>query len=369
MKIGIPKEIKTREYRVAATPAGVRAMTSHGHRVFIQQSAGSGSGISDAEYEKAGAVILSKAEDVWSEADIIFKVKEPVDPEFERMKQGQIIFTYLHLAADEKLTRKLLDRKVIGIAFETVQLADGSLPLLAPMSEVAGRLSIQMGCSCLEMKNDGKGILLSGVPGVAPANVVILGGGISGLNAAHLAVGMGARVTIIDISLNRLRYLEDLFHSRVTTLASNSSNIEESVSLADLVIGSVLIPGARTPKLITRDILSRMKPGSAFVDIAIDQGGCAETSRPTTHDNPIFMESGIVHYCVANMPGAVPRTSTMALSNVTLPYMMTLADKGWKQALDDDRALAKGLNVCKGALTCGRVAEAFNMDCVDYSSL
>ncbi|HSA14238.1 MAG TPA: alanine dehydrogenase [Spirochaetota bacterium] len=369
MKIGIPKEIKTREYRVAATPAGVRAMTSHGHRVFIQQSAGSGSGISDAEYEKAGAVILSKAEDVWSEADIIFKVKEPVDPEFERMKQGQIIFTYLHLAADEKLTRKLLDRKVIGIAFETVQLADGSLPLLAPMSEVAGRLSIQMGCSCLEMKNDGKGILLSGVPGVAPANVVILGGGISGLNAAHLAVGMGARVTIIDISLNRLRYLEDLFHSRVTTLASNSSNIEESVSLADLVIGSVLIPGARTPKLITRDILARMKPGSAFVDIAIDQGGCAETSRPTTHDNPIFMESGIVHYCVANMPGAVPRTSTMALSNVTLPYMMTLADKGWKQALDDDRALAKGLNVCKGALTCGRVAEAFNMDCVDYSSL
>jgi len=369
MKIGIPKEIKTREYRVAATPAGVRAMTSHGHRVFIQQSAGSGSGISDAEYEKAGAVILSKAEDVWSEADIIFKVKEPVGPEFERMKEGQIIFTYLHLAADEKLTRMLLDRKVIGIAFETVQLADGSLPLLAPMSEVAGRLSIQMGCSCLEMKNDGKGILLSGVPGVAPANVVILGGGISGLNAAHLAVGMGARVTIIDISLNRLRYLEDLFHSRVTTLASNSSNIEESVSLADLVIGSVLIPGARTPKLITRDILARMKPGSAFVDIAIDQGGCAETSRPTTHDNPIFMESGIVHYCVANMPGAVPRTSTMALSNVTLPYMMTLADKGWKQALDDDRALAKGLNVCKGALTCGRVAEAFNMDCVDYSSL
>ncbi len=369
MKIGIPKEIKTREYRVAATPAGVRAMTSHGHRVFIQQSAGSGSGISDAEYEKAGAVILSKAEDVWSEADIIFKVKEPVGPEFERMKEGQIIFTYLHLAADEKLTRMLLDRKVIGIAFETVQLADGSLPLLAPMSEVAGRLSIQMGCSCLEMKNDGKGILLSGVPGVAPANVVILGGGISGLNAAHLAVGMGARVTIIDISLNRLRYLEDLFHSRVTTLASNSSNIEESVSLADLVIGSVLIPGARTPKLITRDILARMKPGSAFVDIAIDQGGCAETSRPTTHDNPIFMESDIVHYCVANMPGAVPRTSTMALSNVTLPYMMTLADKGWKQALDDDRALAKGLNVCKGALTCGRVAEAFNMDCVDYSSL
>ena len=369
MKIGIPKEIKTREYRVAATPAGVRAMTSHGHRVFIQQSAGSGSGISDAEYEKAGAVILSKAEDVWSEADIIFKVKEPVGPEFERMKEGQIIFTYLHLAADEKLTRMLLDRKVIGIAFETVQLADGSLPLLAPMSEVAGRLSIQMGCSCLEMKNDGKGILLSGVPGVAPANVVILGGGISGLNAAHLAVGMGARVTIIDISLNRLRYLEDLFHSRVTTLASNSSNIEESVSLADLVIGSVLIPGARTPKLITRDILARMKPGSAFVDIAIDQGGCAETSRPTTHDNPIFMESGIVHYCVANMPGAVPRTSTMALSNVTLPYMMTLADKGWKQALDDDRALAKGLNVCKGALTCGRVAEAFNMDCVDYSCL
>jgi len=369
MKIGIPKEIKTREYRVAATPAGVRAMTSHGHRVFIQQSAGSGSGISDAEYEKAGAVILSKAEDVWSEADIIFKVKEPVGPEFERMKQGQIIFTYLHLAADEKLTRKLLERKVIGIAFETVQLADGSLPLLAPMSEVAGRLSIQMGCSCLEMKNDGKGILLSGVPGVAPANVVILGGGISGLNAAHLAVGMGARVTIIDISLNRLRYLEDLFHSRVTTLVSNSSNIEESVSLADLVIGSVLIPGARAPKLITRDILSKMKPGSAFVDIAIDQGGCAETSRPTTHDNPIFMENGIVHYCVANMPGAVPRTSTMALSNVTLPYMMTLADKGWKQALDDDRALAKGLNVCKGALTCGRVAEAFNMDCVDYSSL
>ncbi|MBN2080125.1 MAG: alanine dehydrogenase [Spirochaetes bacterium] len=362
MKIGVPREIKIREYRVAVTPAGVRAMTAHGHRVFIEKNAGIGSGMPDADYVKAGAIIMNEPDDVWSEADVIFKVKEPVEPEFDRMREGQIIFTYLHLAADEKLTRRLLDRKVIGIAFETVQLEDGSLPLLAPMSEVAGRLSIQMGCSCLEIKNGGKGYLLSGVPGVSPANVVILGGGISGINAAHLAVGMGARVTILDVNINRLRYLEDIFHSKAATLMSNSSNIEESVSLADLVIGSVLIPGARAPRLITRDLLSKMKPGSAFVDIAIDQGGCSETSRATTHDDPIYLENGVVHYCVANMPGAVPRTSTLALANMTLPYVLAIADKGWERAMDDDRALAKGLNVCGGRLTCCRVAEAFNME-------
>ncbi len=363
MKIGIPKEVKTREYRVAATPAGVRAMTAQEHTVYVEKGAGAGSGFVDDEYIRSGAAILDTPEEVWGAADMIIKVKEPVEPEFDRMREGQVLFTYLHLAADESLTRRLLERKIIGIAYETVQLKDGSLPLLAPMSEVAGRLSIQMGCSCLEVKNGGRGLLASGVPGVSPAEVVIVGGGISGINAAHLAAGLGARVTIIDVNLNRLRYLADVFHSKATTLMSNHSNIEESVAGADLVIGSVLIPGARAPKLITRRMLAAMKPGAAFVDISIDQGGCAETSRPTTHNEPIYIEENVVHYCVANMPGAVPRTSTWALTNATLPYALAIAAKGWEKALAEDDALAKGLNVCKGDLTCQNVADAFGMKC------
>ncbi|MEJ5361614.1 MAG: alanine dehydrogenase [Spirochaetota bacterium] len=361
MKIGLPKEIKVKENRVALTPSGVNALISHGHTVFVEQNAGIGSGFENEEYERAGAKILKKADDVWAEADMIIKVKEPLEPEFERMREGQIIFTYLHLAADEGLTRELLDKKIIGVAYETIQLEDGSLPLLAPMSEVAGRLSIQMGCMCLEAKNGGKGILLSGVAGVPPAKVTIIGAGIAGTNACHLAVGVGAEVAILDISAQRLRYMQDIFKGRVVTVMSNKANIWDFVTKADLVIGSVLIPGAKAPKLITRDMLKNMQKGSALVDIAIDQGGCAETSKPTTHDNPIYIEEGIVHYCVANMPGAVPRTSTLALTNVTLSYIIELADKGLEKAMKDNRALFKGLNVYKGKVTYDHVAEAFNM--------
>jgi alanine dehydrogenase len=365
MKISVPREIKTMEGRVAITPAGVKTLVDHGHTVYIEKNAGIISGIRDEDYAASGAVILESAGDVWDAAELILKVKEPVGPEFALMKEGQILFTYLHLAADRTLTEKLLEKKIIGIAYETVQLGDGSLPLLAPMSEVAGRLAIQVGCACLEVKNGGKGILLSGVPGVSPANVTIVGGGISGLNAAHIAAGIGARVTILDINIARLRYLEDIFHSRAVTLVSNPTNIEESCVNADLVVGSVLIPGSRAPKLITRDLLRKMKPGSVFVDVDIDQGGCSETSRPTTHREPTYIEEGIVHYCVANMPGAVPRTSTFALINATLPYVAAIANKGFGKAMADDPALAKGLNVHRGSLTCRQVAEAFNMDCAE----
>jgi len=366
MKIGIPKEIKSLEKRVALTPAGTEAFVAKGHTVYIEQEAGLGSGIPDEAFESAGAFILPTAEDVWSAAEMIIKVKEPVTPEFERMQPGQILFTYLHLAADKKLTLKLMEKKVIAIAYETVQQDNGSLPLLAPMSEVAGRLAVQMGCFCLEFKNGGKGLLLSGVPGVPPARVTIIGGGISGLNAAHLAVGMGARVTILDIDINRLRYLEDIFHSRIVTMMSNPVNIEESVKDADLVIGSVLIPGARAPKLISREMLSGMKTGAAFVDIAIDQGGCADTSRPTTHDRPIFVENDVVHYCVTNMPGAVPATSTYALTNATLPFALELADKGCERALGDNTLLARGLNVFEGKLINDNVAESLQMACSQF---
>lgn len=362
MKIGIPKEIKTRENRISLTPAGCAALSEKGHHVFVEKNAGSGSGFSDTDFTKAGASILQKADDVWQEADMIVKVKEPVDAEYKRMKDGQILFTYLHLAADKALTQIMLDSRVIGVAYETIQNEDGSLPLLAPMSEVAGRLAVQKGCFCLEKKNNGKGLLISGVPGVEPGSVVIIGGGIAGVNAAQLAVGMGAKVTILDIDLKRLRYLDQMFQSHVTTLISNQANIESSVLQADLVIGTVLIPGAQAPKLIKKEYLPKMEPGSAFVDVAIDQGGCSETSRPTDHNNPTYVVDGIVHYCVTNMPGAVPRTSTFALTNATLPYVLDLADKGLKQAVKDDNSLAGGLSVYKGRLTCPQVANAFDME-------
>jgi alanine dehydrogenase len=368
MKIGIPKEIKTREGRVAMTPIGVRTLVHHGHKVFVEKGAGIGSGMKDAAYEQAGACMVGDTKSLWDGSDMIVKVKEPIEKEYDLMREDLLLFTYLHLAANERLTKELLANKIIGIAYETIQMEDGSLPLLAPMSAVAGRLAIQTGCTCLEETHGGKGILLSGVPGVHPGKVTILGAGISGINAAHIAIGMGAQVTILDISQKRLNYLEDIFHSRVVLLMSNAGNVEESIIHADLVIASVLIPGAKAPHLITRDLLRKMEPGSVIVDIAIDQGGCAETSRPTTHDNPTYVEEGIVHYCVANMPGAVPRTSTYALTNATMPYVLELADKGSEMAMKENSALRKGLNVYRGRLTNDKVAKALGWEFTEYQA-
>jgi alanine dehydrogenase len=361
MKIGVPREIKPAENRVGTTPAGVKALVEAGHQVFVEREAGQGSGFSDREYARSGATLLERAQDVWAEAEMVVKVKEPIGPEFEAMRPGQILFTYLHLAADRELTERLLDREVVGVAYETVQQPDGSLPLLAPMSEVAGRLSIQMGAYCLEATHGGLGILLSGVSGVRPARVAVLGGGVAGLAAAVVAAGVGARVSILDVNPERLRYLQEILGGRLATVMSNPASVEEECLQSHLVIGSVLIPGAKAPKLIDRDLLRRMMPGSALVDIAVDQGGCSQTSRPTTHQEPTFVEEGVVHYCVANMPGAVPRTSTMALTNVTLPYALAMAGKGWERAMADDPALAKGLNVCQGQVVCPPVAEAFDL--------
>lgn len=361
MIIGVPKEIKAAERRVAVTPSGVGALTGEGHKVLVETEAGTGSGYPDEAYAQAGAVIRKSAPEVWSDAEMIIKVKEPLDPEFDLMNPGQVLYTYLHLAADLELTRKLMDRKIIGIGYETVQLEDKTLPLLAPMSEVAGRLSVQMGAYCLEAKNGGMGILLSGVSGVRPARVTVLGGGVAGLAAAVVAVGMGAQVSILDISPARLRYLEDIMGGRLVTIMSNPANIEEECLASHLVIGSVLIPGAVAPKLVSRDLLSRMMNGSAVVDIAVDQGGCFETTRPTTHENPTFVEEDVVHYCVANMPGAVPRTSTLALTNVTLTYALAIANKGWKKAMAEDKALARGLNILEGEVSCKPVADTFGL--------
>ena len=365
MIIGVPREIKAAERRVAATPAGVKALTGEGHRVLVETSAGAGSGFPDEAYAQAGAIIRKSAKEVWSEAEMIIKVKEPLDPEFDLMHPGQILYTYLHLAADLNLTKKLMDRKIVGIGYETVQLQDGTLPLLAPMSEVAGRLSVQMGAYCLEAKNGGIGILLSGVSGVRPARVTVIGGGVAGLAAAVVAVGMGAKVSILDVNPARLRYIEDIMHGRLVTIMSNPANIEEECLASHLVIGSVLIPGAAAPKLVSRDLLRRMMDGSAVVDIAVDQGGCFETTRPTTHENPTFVEEGVVHYCVANMPGAVPRTSTIALTNVTLTYALAIANKGWQKAMAEDKALAKGLNVLEGEVSCRPVADTFGLPYCD----
>jgi len=363
MKIGVPKEIKPLEKRVSLPPHCVKILTNHGHEVLVEKGAGAGSGFQDESYLEAGAELLDDAQAVWSAAEMIVKVKEPIPPEFQRMRPGQVLFTYLHLAADRRLTEALLERQVIGIGYETVQLRDGALPLLAPMSEVAGALSVQMGASCLEAKNGGKGILLSGVPGVKPARVTIIGGGVAGMAAATVAAGMGARVSILDINYARLGYIRDVMKGRVVTIHSNPANIEEECLNSDLVICTVLIPGAKAPRLISRDLVRRMQKGSAIVDISIDQGGCAETSRPTTHENPIYIEEGVVHYCVSNMPGAVPRTATIALTNATFHYVLTLADKGWKRALLEDPALMAGLNVFRGKVTCRAVAETFNLPC------
>jgi alanine dehydrogenase len=361
MIIGVPKEIKTEENRVAVTPTGVAGFVARNHQVMIQKGAGSGSGLTDANYQAAGATIVDSAKEVWEKADMIMKVKEPQQSEYALLRPGLILFTYLHLAAAESVTREMLERKVTGIAYETIQLDDGSLPLLAPMSEIAGRLSIQVGAWCLQAENGGRGVLLGGASGVRPANVVIIGAGMSGTAACQVAVGMGAHVSILDINPNKLRYVHDILGGHVTTLMSNRANVEEAVVGADLVIGSVLIPGAQAPKLIPRSLAKRMKSGAAFVDIAIDQGGCAETSRPTTHINPIYVEEELVHYCVTNMPAIVPNTSTYALTNSTLTYGLELANRGFPLAVIRNKALAKGLNTFDGKVTYEGVANAFNL--------
>lgn len=356
MKISLPKEIKDNEYRVGLTPAGVQALTDAGHKLFVEKDAGGGSGFDDSAYANAGATILDDANDIWGEGDMIVKVKEPIDLEYERMREGQLIFTYLHLAPEFELTKQMMKRKVTGVAYETITDTKGHLPLLTPMSEVAGRMSVQVGAAYLEKMNGGRGILLGGVPGVPAADIVIIGGGVVGTEAAKTAVGLGAHVTIIDKNLDRLRQLDDIFLSKIQTLASSRYQIQEAISHADLVIGSVLVVGAPAPKLITRDMLKDIPNGSVLVDVAVDQGGCFETTRVTTHSNPTYYEEGVLHYCVANMPGAVPRTSTFALTNATLPYALNFANRGFEKAIREDKGLASGVNTFQGKLTYEAVA-------------
>lgn len=357
MIIGIPREVKDNEFRVGMVPAGVKALTEAGHTLLVEAGAGEGSGIENEEYVQAGGTITN-CEQVWSQAEMIVKVKEPVSEEYPRLREAQVLFTYLHLAPLPELTRVLLEKKVIGIAYETIKEPDGSLPLLTPMSEVAGRMAIQIGAQYLEKNQGGRGILLSGVPGVPPAQVVIIGGGTVGINAAKIALGMGAQVTVLDKKVDKLRYLDDVFLGRVATLASNSITIAHSVRKADLLVGAVLIPGASAPKLVTREMISTMKKGAVIVDVSVDQGGCIETTRPTTHSHPTFFVDGVLHYCVANMPGAVPRTSTFALTNATLPYTLKLVNHGLKKAVQFDPALGEGVNVFMGHVTYRAVADS-----------
>jgi len=369
MKVGIPREVKNHEYRVAITPAGVRELVNHGHVVFLEKDAGVGSQLTDDAYVAAGATIIPDADEVWGAADMVLKVKEPIAEEYHRMRPGLALFTYLHLAADKACTDALLGNKVTGIAYETVQLTDGSLPLLAPMSEVAGRLAPQVGAYHLMRQGGGYGALLGGVPGTRAASVVVIGGGVSGQNAAQIAVGMGAHVTVLDKNVARLRQIDAIYQGRIQTIASNAYEVEKAVLEADLVIGAVLVTGAKAPKLVSNDLVRRMKPGSVLVDIAIDQGGCFEDSHPTTHAEPTFRVHNSVFYCVANMPGAVPNTSTYALTNATLPYAVELADKGWRAALKADPALALGLNTHEGQLTNAPVAAAHGYESVTVESV
>ncbi len=362
MIIGIPKEIKNNENRVAMTPAGVQEMTRRGHKVYVQATAGVNSGFTDDAYRAVGAEILPTIEEVYATAEMIVKVKEPIAPEYKLVRAGQLVFTYFHFASSEPLTRAMIDSGAVCCAYETVERADRSLPLLTPMSEVAGRMATQEGCYFLEKPRGGKGVLLGGVPGVKPARVFVIGAGVVGTAAARMAAGLGADVTICDISLPRLTYLTDVMPRNVKTLMSSEYNIREELKHADLVIGSVLIPGAKAPKIVTRDMLQLMEPGTVLVDVAIDQGGCFETSRPTTHEDPVYYVDGILHYCVANIPGAVPRTSTLALTNATLPYAIQLADKGWQRACRENPELALGLNVVEGKVVYKPVAEAWGLN-------
>lgn len=369
MIVGLPKEIKDNEYRVGLTPAGVRALTDADHQVIVEKSAGEGSGFEDALYQRAGARLLDSADAVWAEAEMVVKVKEPIDAEYPRMREGQLLFTYLHLAPDKKLTAELLKRKVTGIAYETITDRRGSLPLLTPMSEVAGRMAIQVGAHYLEKMSGGRGILLGGVPGVPAARVVIIGGGVVGTNAAKIAVGMGSHVTIIDNNLDRLRELDDIFLSKISTLASSAYMIHDAISQADLIIGAVLVPGASAPRLVTRNMLKDVPNGAVIVDVAVDQGGCIETTHPTTHSNPTYYVEGVLHYCVANMPGAVPRTSTFALTNSTLPYALKLANKGFLVAIMTDPGLKAGVNTYAGHCTYEAVAVSQGLEYMPLDKL
>jgi len=361
MIIGVPKEIKNNENRVAVTPSGVVEFTKKGHEVYIQSTAGNGSGFSDDQYKDAGAKILPTIEDVYGIAEMIIKVKEPIEPEYKLCRKDQLIFTYFHFASYEPLTKAMMESGAVCLAYETVESSDRSLPLLIPMSEVAGRMSVQEGAKYLEKPLKGRGILLGGVPGVRPAKVMILGGGVVGTNAAKMAAGMGADVTILDLNLQRLRYLDDVMPANVNTFMSSEYNIRELITTHDLIIGAVLIPGAKAPHLITKDMLKDMQPGTVLVDVAVDQGGCIETCKPTTHEDPTFIIDDVVHYCVANMPGAVPYTSTLALTNATLPYALQLANKGWKQACNDNAELKLGLNIISGDIVYKGVSDAFNL--------
>jgi alanine dehydrogenase len=369
MIIGVPKEIKNNENRVGLTPAGVSALVKAGHQLFVQATAGNGSGFKDDEYITAGATILPTIEDVYAKSEMIIKVKEPIEQEYPLIKAGQLLFTYFHFASHEPLTTAMIKSKAVCVAYETVEKPDRSLPLLTPMSEVAGRMSIQQGAKYLEKPMGGRGILLGGVPGVRPASVLVLGGGIVGTQAAKMAAGLGADVTLMDISLPRLRQLDDLLPANVKTVYSNDYNIREAIKTSDLIVGAVLIPGAKAPSLITKDMLSTMRPGTVMVDVAIDQGGCFETSKATTHQDPIYVVDNVIHYCVANMPGAVPYTSTLALTNATLPYALQLANKGWKKACADNKELELGLNVVDGKVVYKGVADAFNLPYVDVKEV
>lgn len=357
MNIGVPKEIKNKENRVGMVIAGVRALTQAGHKVLVQNNAGQGVGITDDDYRKAGATLVATPKEIYDKSDMIVKVKEPLPEEYPLLRENQVLYTYLHLAADERLTKALMERKIVGIAYETIQPADGSLPLLAPMSAVAGRMATQIGATYLQHDHGGKGMLLGGVTGVERARVVILGGGVVGVNAAKMAVGLGAHVTIMDVNVHRLDYLSDIFKNEVTTLYSNNEQVEKAVIHADLVIGAVLVPGAKAPKLVTREMVSKMQPGGVVVDVAVDQGGSVETCRPTSHEHPTYTVDGVVHYAVPNMPGAVPRTSTYALTNVTLKYAMMIANLGWKEAVTRDEALRKGVNILNGKVAYRQVAD------------
>ena len=369
MIVGILKEIKKEENRVCMTPAGVEVMSHNGHAMLVEKGAGSGSGFEDAMYIKAGAEMVDTPQGIFDRADMVMHVKEPQPSEYDLIRQDQIVFTYLHLAADEQQTQGLIKSKAVCIAYETIQKPDRSLPLLTPMSEVAGRMAIQQGAKYLEMAQGGHGVLLGGVPGVDPGNVVVIGGGIVGINAAKMACGLGAKVYILDMSLDRLRYLSDVMPANCFNLFSSPATLRELITTADVVVGAVLIPGAKAPKLITREMLKTMKPGSVLVDVAIDQGGCFETSKATTHGDPIYVVDGVVHYCVANMPGAVPRTSTMALTNATLPYALEIANKGWKKAMQENNEIKLGANVIDGKITYKAVAEAFDLEHVSIDTL
>jgi alanine dehydrogenase len=369
MIIGVPKEIKTNENRVAVVPAGVETLVADGHTVLVERGAGEGSGFADGQYESVGASVVADAGDVWAKADMIIKVKEPIEPEWPLMRQGQVIFTYFHFAASEELTRAVMDSKCIAIAYETVQLPSGELPLLTPMSEVAGRMAVQEGAKYLEKHHGGRGLLMGGVPGVLPAEVLIIGGGAVGTNAAKMASGLGAHVTLFDVSLERLRYLSDVMAANVDLVYSNRLNIVELLPQADLLIGAVLLPGAKAPNLVTREDLKLMKAGAVIVDVSVDQGGCIETIKPTTHEKPVYVVDGVLHYGVANMPGGVPRTSTLALTNATFTYARRLAQRGWREACRADRSLFLGCNVIEGHVVYPGVAEAFGFDLADGGAL